>query len=101
METNIENINDFIDSIKIDKHFECCQQIFIDVIFKLKDDEQNIVNHLMLVFPFDAIDDVNSDYDIYEFSYEQFLSIIDSEDFYQQYKERKRTEHIKKLQAQN
>ena len=62
---------------------------------------ENIVNSFNLVVPFSNFNDIENDYEIYEFGWENFNLFINSVDFNSLIENEKKQRYIKKLQEQN
>lgn len=99
IKTNINSLSEFIEKCNLDKHYDCCEMVYINVEFIINN--ENIVNSFNLVVPFSNFNDIENDYEIYEFGWENFNLFINSVDFNSLIENEKKQRYIKKLQEQN
>lgn len=97
--TNIKSFNDFIENCNLDKHYDCCKMIYITIEFKI--DGENFNNIFCLSVSFSEFNDIENDFEIYEFAWEKFNLFIENIDFKEIYEQQKEKNYIRKLQEQN
>lgn len=97
--SNIKSLNDFIENCNLDKHYDCCKMIYITVEFKI--DGENFNNIFCLSVSFSEFNDIENDFEIYEFAWEKFNLFIENIDFKEIYEQQKEKNYIRKLQEQN
>lgn len=97
--SNIKSFNDFIENCNLDKHYDCCKMIYITIEFKI--DEENFNNIFCLSVSFSEFNDIENDFEIYEFAWEKFNLFIENIDFKEIYEQQKEKNYIRKLQEQN
>ena len=97
--SNINNLSQFIENCELDKHYDCCKMVYITVKFNIANEK--IDNIFCLSVEFTEFNDIENDYEIYEFAWEKFNLFINSFEFKNIYEKQKQKLHIRKLQEQN
>lgn len=96
--TNINELATFIDNTTISKHFNCCENVFLDVSVIINKDKKSKVK---IVIPFGIFEDINDNMEIYRIGYEQFFNMINDPKFELLFNENCAKELIDKLKQQN